>query len=67
MSDEISNEFAFLTGRAPREGDTYTDAPETVTGSDGHPIVIAQCWSFEDGRWEGFVTIVRQKRTDQSE
>lgn len=59
-TDAITAAFVRFAKREPREGDFYSEAPEKVLDESGEDLVeIRNCWTFEDGRWEGFVSVER--------
>jgi hypothetical protein len=59
-TDPITASFVRFAKRPPREGDFYAEAPEKVLDETGENLVeIRTCWTFEDGRWEGFVSVQR--------
>lgn len=55
---EITKAFRTETGRMPTEGDMYCEQPQTVTDGHGRAVTVQSCWSYENGRWEGFVSII---------
>jgi hypothetical protein len=69
--DPISTQFYIFAGRNPRDGDLYVEAAKRVPnlgdlspyiGDPPDMVEIATCWTFTDGRWEGFVSVRRGAR-----
>lgn len=59
-TDPVTASFIRFAKREPREGDFYSEAPEKVLDETGTELIeIRNCWTVEDGRWEGFISIQR--------
>jgi len=58
--DDTTKQFEQFAGRAPRDGDFYAEEPTKVFDPErGHLVSIRQCWQYQDGRWEGLISIGR--------